>query len=183
MVSTNKAPASSSSRNKRKRLLKVAPLSDPRITLIPEITTNLSLALKKQSSAINVLLKYPQKEDSVEAIAQLMEGMRELLDLLPHIEAAVDFAINSGWESGATQGVSEQNKKNVSSRHKNSGAAKQKMLALWHSGKWKEKTACVDANYELVMREFGLWKGDKDIQKPDVQTFIRHLYEEKKHSL
>ena len=36
---------------------------------------------------------------------------------------------------------------------------------------------------ELVMREFGLWKGDKDIQKPDVQTFIRHLYEEKKHSL
>ena len=37
MVSINKVLASRSSRNKRQRLLKVSPLSDPRLTLIPEI--------------------------------------------------------------------------------------------------------------------------------------------------
>lgn len=183
MAGINKVLASKSNRNKRQRSLKISPLSDPRLTLIPEIKDSLSFALQKQNSAITVLLKHRHKEEPLEAIERMIEGMNELLDLLPHIEAAVDFAIDSGWKSGATQGVSEQNKKNVTSRHKNSGAAKQKMLSLWRSGKWKEKTACVDANYELVMREFSLWKGDKDIQKPDAQTFIRYLYEEKKHPL
>jgi hypothetical protein len=183
MSNTKNPTAKSGSSNKRQRFLKVSPLSDPRLTLVPEIKKGLRLALQKQNSSVNALLKHRQKGESVKAIGRLIEGMNELLDLLPHIEAAVDFAIDSGWKSGATQGVSEQNKKNVSSRHKNSGAAKQKMLSLWRSGKWKEKTACVNANYELVMREFGLWKGDKDIQKPEAQTFIRYLYEEKKHPL
>jgi hypothetical protein len=168
------------------RTFKIPPLSDPRVTMIPEIVERLRCALIKQNHSVDALLANLPEGGSVEvmeAVGLLIEGMNEVLDLSPKIEAAVDFAIDSGWNSGSTQGVSEQNKKNIISRHKNSGKAKEKMMSLWQSGRWLTKTECVEANYESVMREFGLWKENKVEQKPSEKTLLRDLYEYKGESL
>jgi hypothetical protein len=166
--------------NKLRRHIKIAPLSDPFLVLVPWITEVLRAALLKQSASVDALLKSSPTEESQDAIQNIIEGMNDLFDLLPHIEAAVEFATDSGWRYGANQGVSEQNRKNVTKGHKKSELAKQKFVAHWIGGKWKTKAACVRANYEQVLRESGLWKADVVQQKPEIETFIRYLQTIKK---
>lgn len=177
----NNKPANLKQGNKKPlRLIKVAPLSDPWVVLMPWITEVLRVALVKQSASVDVLLKSQPNEASQDAIQKMLEGMNELFDLLPHIEAAVELASDSGWQYGKRQGVSEQNRKNVTKGHEKSRLAKQKFVVLWKEGKFKKKSECVRANYEQVLRESELWKADSNNQKPEIETFIRYLQTIKK---
>lgn len=112
---------------------------------------------------------------SRDAITHLVEGIEELVDLAPQIEDAANFAVRAGWIFGAKRGVSEQNKKSIQIRHQPSNKAKEKLLALWITGKWKTKVSCVNDNYETLLREVGLWKVDANKRVPSEQTLIRWL--------
>lgn len=165
--------------SKNKRLLQIPPLSDPRITLAPNITHELRLAIKKQSKAVRSLLQLnPQGNKTQKAIDRLLEGIKELVDLAPQIEDATDFALSTGWNYGAKYGVSEQNTQNLRKRHQPSNAVKEKLLQHWLSKRWKTKVSCVHNNYEDLMREVGLWKADSEKRKPSEQTLIRWLQDQ-----
>ena len=153
---------------KPRRFVKIAPLSDPRLVLMPQITESLKAALLKQHVSVGVLLNAEPNIESRAAIKGLLDGIEVLFELLPHIEAAVQFAMDSGWRHGAKEGVSEQNSKNVTKGHEKSTLAKQIFLAHWRKGEWRTKAACVQQNYEQVLRDSGLWKADMVEQKPDI---------------
>jgi len=156
--------------------LKFPPLSDPRITMLPKISEKFRSAVISQSDSIAVLLKSEPSIQSQNEIAHLIKGMNDLIDLVPKIEAAVQFALDSGWSYGAKRGVSEQNTKNINKAHEKSRLAKEKFNQLWVKKKWKSKKACVNANYEAVMKECGLWKSENTEQKPTVESFVRDMY-------
>jgi hypothetical protein len=157
--------------------LKFPPLSDPRITMLPKISEKFRSAVTSQSDSIAVLLKSEPSINSQTEIAQLIKGMNELIDLVPEIEAAVQFALDSGWNYGAKRGVSEQNTKNINKAHEKSRLAKEKFNKFWNTKKWKTKKACVHDNYETVMKECGLWNGKENEQKPSVESFVRDMYQ------
>jgi len=162
--------------SKSKRLLPIPPLSDPRITLVHSITHKLRLALQKQNRAVESLLQLnPQGDKNQKAIGNLLEGMKELVDLAPQIEDATNFALSAGWNYGAKYGVSEQNTQILRTRHQPSNAVKENLLKHWLSNRWKTKVSCVHNNYEKLMREVGLWKADSEKRKPSEQTLIRWL--------
>jgi hypothetical protein len=160
---------------KSQRFGKIAPLSDPWLVFMPGITESLKAALLKQRASVGVLLGAEPNIETRVAISGLLDGIEALFELLPRIEAAVQFAMDSGWQHGASQGVSEQNSKNVTKGHEKSKLAKQIFVAHWRKGEWKTKAACVRENYEQVLRESGLWKANVIEQKPEIETFIRYL--------
>lgn len=93
---------------KSRRFVKIAPLSDPWLLFMPGITESLKAALLKQSNSVRVLLIAEPNIESRVAISGLLDGVEKLCELLPQIEAAVQFAMHSGWRFGAEEGVSEQ---------------------------------------------------------------------------
>jgi len=151
------------------------PLSDPRVTMLPNITARSRNALQKQIEAVRWLLKAKLKGKNQDALDHLIEGIQEVIELAPKIEDAVYFAVDAGWSYGAKRGISEQNTQNILIRHQPSNKAKEKLLALWITGKWKTKVSCVIDNYETLLREVGLWKVDADKRVPSEQTLIRWL--------
>jgi hypothetical protein len=161
----------------------VPPLSDPRITVAPKIIEKLRSGLTKQSGSVAVLVKTQLDIKSQEAIGQLIQGMQELGDLMVEVEEAIEYAVNSGWEFGAKRGVSNQNSKNATSQHERSNRAKTLLIKLWQSKEWKTKTACVDNNFERIMREVGLWEQKKEEQKPSARSLIRWLQSQKSVSV
>ena len=176
MSDIDKEPANKKQGSKKsRRFVKIAPLSDPWLVLMPRITESLRAALLKQSVSVRVLLSAEPNKESRVAINGLLDGIEKLFELLPAIEAAVQFAMDSGRRYGAKEGVSEQNRVNVTKGHEKSTLAKQKFVAHWREGGWKTKAACVRENYEQVLRDAGLWKADMAEQKPEIETFIRYL--------
>lgn len=158
------------------KLYTVPPLSDPRITIAPKIIEKLRYGLSKQTDLVAVLLQTQLDIKSQEAIGQLIQGMQELGGLMVEVEKAIEYAVDTGWKFGGKRGVSNQNSKNATLRHQRSNDARKLLQKLWSSNQWQTKVACVEANFEKIMKEVALWDPYKEEQKPDKQTFIRWLY-------
>jgi hypothetical protein len=149
-------------------------LSDPSLTVAPRIVAILRHALEDQNEAVKILLKADLDTKSLNSVEKLIQAIDRIIELVPQIEDVIAFSVKTGWTFGSMRGVSEQNSENIMKRHRQSNEAKKKLEELWKSGKWKHKKACVEENYEQIMRDVGLWKEQNQI-KPSVETLIRWL--------